>query len=140
MNDKPRRFEKLFIIYDGYCNLCLASTAKLKELPSYAELHFIPIQQLDQAELDKQLMHGLRQVKLETLYEQIHVTDDQGHVYAGADGVIRILRTVKGFRWISGIYRIPGMKRLADAMYRYVAKRRYDWFGRTEKSCSIQGC
>ncbi|WP_138752379.1 thiol-disulfide oxidoreductase DCC family protein [Paenibacillus sinopodophylli] len=132
--------EKLYVLYDGYCNLCLASVAKLKELPSRADLQFIQIQQLESVEDSVQLLPRSTKLDMAVLYEKMHVVDDQGKLYAGADGVVRILRTVKGFRWLSAFYRIPGMSRIADRLYRYVANRRYEWFGSTEQSCSINGC
>ncbi|KRE51133.1 thiol-disulfide oxidoreductase DCC family protein [Paenibacillus sp. Soil522] len=132
--------EKLYIIYDGHCNLCLASVAKLKGLKSNADLHFVQIQQLEASVEAEQLIPRIRQLNYTELYEKMHVVDDKGQLFAGADGVIRILRTVKGLRWLSVFYRIPGMKRTADHIYRFVAGRRYEWFGSTEQSCSIHEC
>ncbi|HTG69177.1 MAG TPA: DUF393 domain-containing protein [Candidatus Udaeobacter sp.] len=132
--------EKLYIIYDGHCNLCLASVAKLKGLNSNADLHYVQIQQLEASVETEQPIPLFRQLNYAELYEKMHVIDEKGQLFAGADGVIRILRTVKGLRWLSAFYRIPGMKRAADHIYRFVADRRYDWFGSTEQSCSIHGC
>lgn len=132
--------EKLYVIYDGYCNLCLASVAKLKELHSKAALQFIQIQQLEAAGDTEALLPRSPQLDFAALYEKMHVIDERGKLYAGADGVVRILRTVNGFGWLSAFYRIPGMSRIADRMYRFVANRRYEWFGSTEQSCSINGC
>jgi predicted DCC family thiol-disulfide oxidoreductase YuxK len=132
--------EKLYVVYDGQCNLCLASVAKLKELPTHAALQFVQIQQIGLEGDSPLIVPGLHQVNREALYDKMHVADEQGRLFAGADGVIRILRTVKGLRWLSAFYKLPGMKRLADWMYRYIANRRYDWFGSTGQSCSINGC
>ncbi|WP_028611804.1 thiol-disulfide oxidoreductase DCC family protein [Paenibacillus harenae] len=132
--------ERLYVIYDGNCNLCLASVARLKDLPADCELLFIPIQQIENAGKERRLAPGIEKLATEALYEKIHVADESGRLFAGADGIVRILRTVKGLKWISACYRIPGMKRLADRLYRYVAVRRYDWFGSAEESCSVHGC
>lgn len=132
--------EKLYVIYDGHCNLCLGSIAKLKELHSKADLHYVQIQQLEAAGSTEQLIPSVGLLKFEELYEKMHVADEQGQLFAGADGIVRILRTVKGFRWLSVLYRIPGMKSIANRMYKFVAKRRYEWFGSTEQSCSVNGC
>lgn len=132
--------EKLYVIYDGQCNLCLASVARLKELKSNAELIYIQIQQLEASVEAEQLVPHIGQLNFRVLYEKMHVADGNGQLFAGADGVIRILRTVKGLRWLSAFYRIPGMKRAADHIYRLVANRRYEWFGSTGQSCSINGC
>lgn len=129
--------EKLYVVYDGTCNLCRGTVAKLRELRSNAELIFVPAQSL--GEVDFQVP-GIEQSKESDLYEKMHVADEQGRLYAGADGVIRILRTIRGFRLLAAIYRFPGMSRAGDFVYRYIAKRRYDWFGQTEQSCSVDGC
>jgi predicted DCC family thiol-disulfide oxidoreductase YuxK len=132
--------ERLFVIYDGHCNLCLASVTKLKELNSKADLQFVQIQQLEAAGEAERLVPNQGQLKLSELYEKMHVSDESGQLFAGADGVVRVLRTVKGLRWLAAFYRIPGMRPIADRMYRYIANRRYEWFGRAEQSCSMNGC
>ncbi|WP_169082729.1 thiol-disulfide oxidoreductase DCC family protein [Paenibacillus sp. PL91] len=132
--------ERLYVIYDGQCKLCLASVAKLKELNAKAELHYVQIQQLEAEGQAQQLVPHIRPLNFVELYEKIHVADEQGQLFAGADGVVRILRTVKGLRWLSAFYRIPGMKRAADRIYRFIASRRYEWFGKAEQSCTINGC
>ncbi|MGG4146994.1 DUF393 domain-containing protein [Paenibacillus algorifonticola] len=130
--------EKLFVVYDGECNLCIATVARLKELPSRAHLQFVQIQQLE--EPGTVSVPGIQKVSTQQLYEKMHVADSNGMLYAGADGVIRVLRTVKGLGALALLYRIPGMRRIADAIYRIIAGRRYEWFGRTEQSCSVDGC
>ncbi|MDQ8737379.1 DUF393 domain-containing protein [Paenibacillus sp. LHD-38] len=139
-NTGNRASEKLYVIYDGYCNLCLASVAKLKELHSKADLIFISIQQLETDHDTTRLIPRIDKLDFAALYEKMHVADERGQLFAGADGIVRILRTVEGFRWLSAFYRMPGMNRIADRIYRFVAKRRYEWFGSTEQSCSIDGC
>ncbi|OMF31689.1 hypothetical protein BK133_15780 [Paenibacillus sp. FSL H8-0548] len=132
--------ERLYVIYDGHCNLCLASVARLKEMNSKADLQFVQIQQLEAVGEAKQLVPHLGPLKFSELYEKMHVADESGQLFAGADGVVRVLRTVKGLRWLAAFYRIPGMKPTADRIYRYVANRRYDWFGKADQSCSLNGC
>ncbi|MCM3630110.1 DUF393 domain-containing protein [Paenibacillus glycanilyticus] len=129
--------EKLYVVYDGTCKLCIGTVSKLKELRSNAELIFVPAQSLSEP---GNKVPGIEQVRETELYEKMHVADEKGRLYAGADGVIRIMRTIKGFRLLAALYRLPGMSRVGDFMYRYIAKRRYDWFGQTEQSCSVNGC
>ncbi|WP_336785452.1 thiol-disulfide oxidoreductase DCC family protein [Paenibacillus sp. MMO-177] len=129
--------EKLYVVYDGTCNLCTGTVSKLKELRSNADLIFVPIQSLDGA---GNHVPGIEKAAETDLYEKMHVADEKGRLYAGADGVVRILRTIKGFRLLASLYRLPGLSRVGDLLYRYIAKRRYDWFGRTEQSCSVNGC
>ncbi|WP_338555292.1 DUF393 domain-containing protein [Paenibacillus sp. KS-LC4] len=135
---RQRSAEKLFVVYDGECNFCIATVARLKELPSRADLQFVQIQQLEQQGMLG--VPGIQQVSEQQLYEKMHVADSNGVLYAGAEGVVRVLRTVKGLSVLSLLYQLPGMSRIADAIYRIIASRRYEWFGRTEQSCSVNGC
>lgn len=129
--------ERLYVVYDGTCKLCIGTVGKLKELRSNAELVFVPAQSLGEVDFR---VPGIERARETDLYEKMHVADEQGRLYAGADGVIRIMRTIKGFRLLAALYRLPGMSRAGDLLYRYIAKRRYDWFGQTEQSCSASGC
>ncbi|WP_274650008.1 thiol-disulfide oxidoreductase DCC family protein [Paenibacillus humicola] len=130
--------ETLHIFYDGSCRLCLASVKRLKELRSSAELLFIPLQSLDGDAA--RLYPAVAALPKETLAAKMHVADGEGRLYAGADGIVRILRTVPGFRLLAPLYRLPGMKRAMDALYRYIANRRYEWFGEADESCESGAC
>ncbi|MBW7476240.1 DUF393 domain-containing protein [Paenibacillus oenotherae] len=129
--------ERLYVLYDGTCNLCMASVRRLKELRSTAELHYIPVQSLQDGANVVPAVIGKTQ---EELLSKIHVVDGEGNVWAGADGVVRIIRTVRGLRWLAPLYRIPGMGRIADRLYRYIAARRYEWFGKTDEGCHNGAC
>ncbi|QYR23404.1 DUF393 domain-containing protein [Paenibacillus sp. sptzw28] len=129
--------ERLYILYDGTCNLCIATVRRIKELHSSADLRFVSIQSLEE---NKETIPGIEAIPLEQLLAKLHVVERSGALYAGADGIVRILRTSAGFKWLAPLYRIPGMRGSADALYRYIAARRYDWFGKTEESCDNGVC
>jgi len=129
--------EKLTVLYDGICNLCLTSVRRLKELPSTADLRFVSIQSLEESEEE---IPGIQAYSRDQLLAKLHVIDQSGAVYAGADGVIRILRTVRGLKWVALFYRIPGTRGMADFLYRYIAARRYDWFGKADDGCANGAC
>ncbi|SDX41243.1 thiol-disulfide oxidoreductase DCC family protein [Paenibacillus sp. CF384] len=134
--DESKR-EKLIVLYDGTCNLCLGSVRKLKELQSSAVLRFIPVQSLDET---YETIPGLASLNTETLLTKMHVVEADGTLHAGAAGVIRIMRTVRGLRWLAWLYRVPGLGLAADGIYRVIAAKRYDWFGRTDDSCHEGVC
>ncbi|MGU3472997.1 thiol-disulfide oxidoreductase DCC family protein [Paenibacillus sp. D51F] len=128
----------LTVIYDGQCNLCLASVDRLGRLGSRAELTFVPLQNLDR--LQGRAAERVLDVGEEALRDRMHVVDGAGRLYAGSDAVVRILRTVPGFGPAGWLYRLPGMSRLGDWIYRYIAERRYDWFGKADEACSPDEC
>ncbi|BBH19278.1 redox protein [Paenibacillus baekrokdamisoli] len=137
LDTSKRKRDKLYVIYDGTCNLCLTSVRRLKELRSNAILRFVSIQSLEDSYEE---IPGIDSVSHERLMSKIHVIEQNGHIYAGADGIIRILRTVRGFAWLALFYRVPGMRGVADVLYRFIATKRYDWFGKTDESCENGAC
>jgi len=132
--------DRLYVVYDGRCVLCNGTVARLKTLNAGAELRFVSVQAVERREPEALELPALDKLKVSQLYEKIHVVESSGAVYAGADGVVRILRAVPGWRWAAWLYRIPGLKPLADRLYRFVANRRYDWFGRTDEGCADGAC
>ncbi|UVI28098.1 thiol-disulfide oxidoreductase DCC family protein [Paenibacillus spongiae] len=130
--------EKIYVLYDRQCKLCLASVKRLKELHTSAELRFVSVQSYLDGTGEE--IPDFGSVDREKLLAKLHVVDEAGRAYAGADGVVRIIRTARGLSWLAVLYKIPGMSRLADALYRYVANRRYDWFGKTDEGCENGVC
>lgn len=135
MSEKPQLIQ-LIVVYDGECNLCLATVDKLRGMPIRAELVFVPLQQLLLGELAP--WPGIDDVPLQGLSAQLHVTDEQGNRYSGADGVLKLMSLAPRLAPLAAIGRLPGMYRIVRVLYRLVARYRYRLFGRT--SCSNGVC
>jgi predicted DCC family thiol-disulfide oxidoreductase YuxK len=131
--------ETLYVLYDGHCVLCTGTVRRLQSLPLRANLHYISLQTLEE-EPQALDIPGRHNLDIKALYEKLHVIDESGTVYAGADSVVRLMRTLRGLGWISWLYAIPGMKGIANASYHWIAKHRYDWFGRTDEGCTDGAC
>lgn len=125
--------ERLLLLYDANCNLCLGTVEKLRRIRTKAELEMVPLQ----AASPEQLPPG---AKREELLAELHLIDGTGRVYRGADAVFRILRTIPALAWLAPLYRVPGLRGLADAVYRLVARNRYRLFGKQEDNCSSGAC
>ncbi|SEM68401.1 thiol-disulfide oxidoreductase DCC family protein [Paenibacillus sp. OV219] len=134
---EERSREKLIVLYDGECILCLASVKRLKELQSSAIVRFIAVQALGET---YETIPGLDHVTTEQLLSKIHVVEMDGTLHAGAAGIVRILRTTRGLRWLAWLYRVPGLHSAADGLYRIIAAKRYDWFGKADQSCHEGAC
>ncbi|WP_308634728.1 thiol-disulfide oxidoreductase DCC family protein [Paenibacillus silvisoli] len=132
-----KKREKLIVLYDGTCNLCLGTVRKLKELQSSADLRFIPVQSLEETYEEIPGAASLDQAELLT---KLHVVEADGTLHVGAASVVRILRTVKGLRWLAWLYRVPGLRIAADGLYRIIAAKRYDWFGKADDGCHDGVC
>jgi len=135
MNEKPQLI-RLSVVYDGECNLCLATVNKLRSMPIRAELVFVPLQRLISGEV--RAWPGIDDVPSFELYAQLHVTDEQGRRYSGADGVLKLLSLTPRLAWLGAIARLPGCYGITRGIYRLVARYRYRLFGRT--SCSDGVC
>lgn len=124
---------ELTVLYDGGCRLCQGAVDRLQALKPSEPIRYAAVQELTEDEL-QQLFRGAPPASGQLL-EKIHAVARDGAVYAGSAAVVRALRSVRGFGRIAWLYRLPGMRPLADALYRYVAARRYAWFGRVSTGC-----
>ncbi len=70
---------------------------------------------------------------------RMHVVRPDGRVFAGAEAVMRAIARVPVLGWPAFVYYVPGIRQLAELVYRYVAKNRYRLFGRVE-SCDGGTC
>jgi predicted DCC family thiol-disulfide oxidoreductase YuxK len=131
--------EVLYVLYDRECVLCTGTVDKLRAMHMpRTELRYIPLQELESS--SPPYVPGRSALRIEDLYAKLHVVDADGRAFAGADGIVRIMRTMPSLRWLAWCYAIPGARWAADALYRYIAKRRYDWFGKTEEGCANGAC
>ncbi|EXX85538.1 hypothetical protein BG53_08240 [Paenibacillus darwinianus] len=131
--------ETLYVVYDAYCILCTGTVKRLQAFkPKRAELIYVTLQSL--ADGGAPDIPGRDNLDQQTLYAKLHVVDRDGRLFAGADGVVRIMHVLPGFRLVAWLYRIPGMRRAADRLYRLIANRRYDWFGKTDEGCADGAC
>lgn len=135
MNGKPQ-LPRLNVVYDGECNLCLATVDKLRSIPVQAELVFVPLQKVASGEV--QPWPGIDGVPVSDLSAQLHVTDESGRRFSGADGVLKLMSHIPSLAWLAAVGRLPGCRSIANGMYRLVARYRYRLFGRT--SCSDGVC
>lgn len=147
MSERRNRRETLIVLYDAECALCIRAIGQLADIRgARAELRFVPLQALEagaedvriRAHLD--LPEPLKRLEPDKIRSQMHVVQSDGVVFAGAEAVVRIMRELPGWRLMAWMYRVPGLKQAADAAYRYVARRRYDWFGKADEGCAGGSC
>ncbi|TJY41422.1 DUF393 domain-containing protein [Cohnella pontilimi] len=136
MNGKSGNFPRLTVVYDGECNLCLATVDKLRRMPVRAELRFVPLQRL----IDGQIRPwpGIDGISPAQLSAQLHVTDEQGRRFSGSDAVLKLLGLTPGLAWLAKLGALPGLRGVSRVLYRIVARYRYRLFGKT--SCSDGVC
>lgn len=114
------------VIYDSACRLCTDAVARLRAMPLRAEWEAVPLQSGEVAGL---LPPGY---PLDQLQAELHVVDaSTGSMYRGADAIVHLMTLLPALRFLAVLYRIPGVRPIAAAAYRAVAKRRYKLFGQT---------
>ncbi|MBC6990332.1 thiol-disulfide oxidoreductase DCC family protein [Hymenobacter sp. BT491] len=113
------------ILFDGVCNLCNGFVQFVIEHDAQGRFRFASLQ----SEAARVLLsaHG---TTVAATPETIVLVED-GTVYTHSGAVLRILRQMSGL-WPLLYVGIVLPAAFRDAMYRFVARHRYQWFGRQE--------
>jgi predicted DCC family thiol-disulfide oxidoreductase YuxK len=124
----PVETGRFIVLFDGVCNLCNASVRFLIQRDPGRRFRFASIQSPPGRQLYE--AHGQSAERLETI---MLVVD--GRAYVHSDAALRIARELGGL-WVClwPLRFIP--RALRDPVYRWVARNRYRWFGRTE-TCMV---
>jgi len=104
------------LIYDGECGICQQAVALLRRWDREHVLRFVPFQ--DTAEVAR---FG---IALPALAAAMHLVLPDRRVYPGADAIPELLRLLRGKRWLSPVFRFPGVLPLARRIYAWIAVRR----------------
>ncbi len=113
------------ILFDGVCNLCNNTVTFIIKRDVSNEFKFASLQ----STFAKEKLEGSGIDDLSTI-----VFFDNDKLYVKSSAVIRILRELKGYRWIGVLLLIPvGIR---DFFYKWVANNRYKFFGKQD-SCML---
>lgn len=116
------------VLFDGVCNLCNASVLYVIDRDPAARFRFAPLQ----GETARALLGGDAPVDADP--SSIVLLED-GRRHDRSTAALRIARRLRGpvaLLWAAMLVPRP----IRDAVYGWVARNRYRWFGRTE-SCRI---
>jgi len=114
------------LFFDGVCNLCNASVDRLMRIDRRRRLRFASLQGPTAQRLlaGTAVAHGAEEPDSLVLL-------DQGRVFVRSTAALRALvRVGGGWRLAAALLLVP--RPLRDAVYRWVARHRYRWFGRRE--------
>jgi predicted DCC family thiol-disulfide oxidoreductase YuxK len=118
------------VLFDGVCNLCHGAVRFVTRHDRAGHFDFMPLQSETGARLLRERLQGTPMGELETL-----VLIEGARVYTHSDAALRIARSLDGAWPLVGLLAlVPRLIR--DAAYRYVARRRYRWFGRVA-ACTV---
>jgi predicted DCC family thiol-disulfide oxidoreductase YuxK len=109
------------ILFDGVCVLCAAGCRFVNRRDRRRYFRYVPIQKEEGRALAEQL--GIEPDRPESF---AFVAD--GRAYVKSEAALRIARELPYWRWTWLFHVIPlGIR---DAIYIFVARNRYRWFGR----------
>jgi predicted DCC family thiol-disulfide oxidoreductase YuxK len=106
------------LLYDGHCRLCQAASLRLARLARAGTVERADFQ-------DPAVLARFPEVDHERCMRELLLVTPDGRVLGGLEAVVATLGT-RGrlWRW-ARIYYWPGLRRLADAVYAWIARHRY---------------
>lgn len=111
------------LFFDGACGMCTRSRDLLLKLNRTGDLKTEPLQSVGAAER--------LGVPASRLLESVRWLDSSGEVYAGAEAANAAVSAAIGTKLPLALYRVPGMRFVQEAIYRWVATHRYRFPGTT---------
>jgi predicted DCC family thiol-disulfide oxidoreductase YuxK len=108
------------ILFDGVCSLCSASVQFIIARDPHAVFRFASLQ----SETGEALREKFGVPEVDSL-----VLLEDGRYYTKSSAVLRICRRLAGAWKLFYIFRLVP-KPLRDNVYDFVAKHRYEWFGK----------
>ncbi|RED86369.1 thiol-disulfide oxidoreductase DCC family protein [Cohnella phaseoli] len=128
MKRTSNQSKPIVLLIDGHCNMCHGLAKFVVGRDKRAVFRFASLQ----SELGRRLLKegGMPEDALETF-----VMVDNGKYYTKSTAALRIGRKL-GWPWSVAYPAIVVPRFVRDRVYRFVARRRYRWFGRSE-SCLL---
>lgn len=116
---------KLIILFDGVCNLCNGFVQFVIKRDPHARFKFAALQ--SDAAVELLLTHQIDPKELSSVIFIVNKT-----VYTQSDAALKIAQNL-GSAWplAASLLIIP--KFIRNAVYRFIAKNRYRWFGKTDQ-------
>lgn len=127
---KPRAV----LIYDGECRFCIASQRHLRRFVGW-KLQTLPLQNPDAMKLHSELTAEKAQSRLHLVVK----SGSSDKLYGGMEAVVQTL-ALRPVAKIALIYYWPPLKRVLDTLYDWVARHRYQIFGRVVGGCEDGTC
>ncbi|MDH3215906.1 MAG: DUF393 domain-containing protein [Candidatus Krumholzibacteria bacterium] len=130
---QPPREGAPVILYDGRCHFCTAHARRLVGGGGRP----LALRSFHQ----QGVLEEFPGVTHEACMKEIKLIDADGHVYGGAEAVVRAVFAKRPWLgWMFFVYYIPGFRCSAEWFYARVAKNRYGRGGRTGEECETGDC
>ncbi len=117
------------LLYDGDCDFCRYWVSWLARRDRGSHILLLPAS-------ERRSLPALPDISDEALDQAMHLVTPEGVVLAGATAIPELLRQLDRWRWLAPLFRVPGVRQLADRVYSMVARRRHR-FGCGSERCRI---
>ena len=104
------------LVYDGDCDFCRRQVRLVERWDKGARIEAVPFQTAD--------TQGLG-VSREAAEEAMHLVAPSGTVWRGAEAAREVLRLLPPVRPLAWLFGAPGAMFVAEAVYRWIARRRH---------------
>lgn len=106
------------MIYDGNCGFCISQVERIRRLDVLGQFELLPSQTPD-------LLERFPQLAGHDLDSALRLVAPDGRVFVGAEAVYEIAKRLPRFRAVAWVYRLPLVRPIAERIYAWVARRRY---------------
>lgn len=111
------------VFFDGVCNLCNGTVNFIIDRDPEGYFQFAPLQ----SDVAQQHLHGSPEQDPDSI-----VLLENGKTYRRSSAALRIARRLSG-PWSLLALSLVIPRPIRDAVYRWIAQNRYDWFGRRDE-------
>jgi predicted DCC family thiol-disulfide oxidoreductase YuxK len=111
---------ELTVLYDGACNLCRVSVARVRRMDPRGRIELLDLH-------DVSVPARFPQVDINEAMRLMQAVDPRGRVYSGADAWARIGLSLPGWKLAAWLLLVPGIHFAAEHLYAWVARNRYRW-------------
>lgn len=127
INELPK--DKKIILFDGVCNLCNASVQFVIKRDTKDVFRFVPLQ----SDLGNKILNHIGINREQT--DSIILYEPGKAYFYKAEAALKIINEFGGLYYLLNILQIFP-KFISNAVYDYIAKNRYHWYGKQE-SCMM---
>lgn len=117
------------ILFDGVCNLCNGAVDFILKRDKHKQFRFVSLQ-------SETGLYIIKKFKIATETDSV-ILIQNNKVFIESDAAIKIAQQLTPFWKLLLVFKIIP-KKVRDKLYRWVAKNRYNWFGK-KQSCRIPG-
>lgn len=111
---------ELTVLYDGACNLCRTSVARVRRMDSHSRIELLDLH-------DASVAARFPHLNLDEAMRLMQAADPSGRVYSGADAWARIGLVLPGWKLVAWLLLVPGIRFAAQCIYAWIARNRYRW-------------